>query len=107
MSTRLVLGKRRRRTHGRSPYVLKKAPSSGALALPSPRHDPAAETEASRAHVVDACRTPGLVQPFRGPDRAEAPNRAAEKRAGLAPAVADHGARGGQARADVELPERP
>src|SRR5205085_10853349 len=78
-----------------------------ALALLSPRHDPAAEAEAPRVHVADACRTPRLVQAFLRPGRAEAANRAAEERAGLAPAVADHGARGRQARADVELPERP
>src|SRR2546423_2422971 len=107
MSTPRVPGRRGRRTHGRSPYVLKTAPSSGALVPLSPCHDPAAEAETPRAHVVDACRTPGLVQAFLRPGRAEAANRAAEERAGLAPAVADHGARGWEPAADVELPERP
>src|SRR5690349_10880434 len=76
------------------------------LGLPSPSHDPSAEAEPARADIGDPCFAPGVVQALLRPFAVEGADRAAEERAGLAPAVADHGARDRKAGAHVELPER-
>src|SRR6266542_1256931 len=57
--------------------------------------------------IVDSRRAPRLVQAFLGPAFIEAADRAAEEGTGFAPPLADHRAGGGQAGANVQLPQRP
>src|SRR5581483_8875644 len=69
-------------------------------------HAPA-EAELPRPDVGDARRAPRVVAALLRPTGGIPSDRAAEERSDVAPTVPDDGARGGEADADVELPQRP